>query len=74
MMKTLQQARMEGIWISHDHYVYIMHGKLWKSVRGFRNNMSRILDVGVCALAPTQSAPNREMYCLFLKGLMKSLS
>lgn len=65
MLKTLQQARMEGIWKPAMSYLYKWGDTVYMTDRGSRTNMGHALDVGVLALAEFQDRQlNRKKYTL----------
>ena len=65
MLKTLQQARMEGIWKPALSYVYKWGDTVYMTDRGSRTNMSHALDVGVFTLAEFQDRQlKRKRYIL----------
>jgi hypothetical protein len=51
MLKTLQQARKEGIWCPSVGYEYNWGGKVWRTDRGSKWDLRYVLDVGVLSLS-----------------------
>lgn len=73
MLKTLQQARMEGIWIPALEYFYKWGDEIFRTERGSRRAMGHISDIGIFTLSPHLAKSNRQRY-IPSQLLMKTLS
>lgn len=63
MLKTLQQARMEGIWKPCLEYLYRWGKRLYCTDRGSETDMALPLDVGVFDVSSqTQKSLGRQRY------------
>lgn len=64
MLKTLQQARMEGIWIPSVKYFYNWNGRITCALRGTPGDLGNILDIGFLSAARPQhkSPPTQTRY------------
>lgn len=63
MLKTLQQARMEGIWKPCLEYLYRWGSRLYCTDRGSETDMALPLDVGVFNISSqTQKPLGRQRY------------
>jgi hypothetical protein len=66
MLKTLQQARFEGIWKPCLRYLYRWGDKVFVTDRGSESNMGLALDVGVFNISPRHRNPlGRQRYYIF---------
>jgi hypothetical protein len=66
MLKTLQQARFEGIWKPCLRYLYRWGDKVFVTDRGSESNMGLALDVGVFNISPRHRNPlGRQRYTIF---------
>jgi hypothetical protein len=63
MLKTLQQARLEGIWKPCLEYLYRWGNRLYCTDRGSETDMGIPLDVGVFTISSqTQRSLGRQRY------------
>lgn len=74
MLKTLQQARMEGIWKPCLSYTYRWGDQLWTTDRGSRRNLGITIDVGIFRLSADKNSPRRQRLGLQGTRLCKIIS
>jgi hypothetical protein len=74
LLKTLQQARLEGIWKPAFSYLYRWGDRICWTDRGERNRMFNIFDVGICVVDSQQEMPlNRQRYATHVAIINKRL-
>jgi hypothetical protein len=64
MLKTLQQARAEGIWKPCLEYLYRWGKRLYCTDRGSETDMGVALDVGVFTISSKTQESFRQQRCL----------
>ena len=68
MLKTLQQARAEGVWKPCLEYLYKWGKRLYCTDRGSETDMGVALDVGVFTISSKTQESFRRQRCLIVVG------
>jgi hypothetical protein len=63
MLKTLQQARIEGIWQPCTIYAYKWDDKLYITDRASRDDLGLVLDVGIFTISQKNNFPFTRKRC-----------
>lgn len=74
MLKTLQQARFEGIWQPCTAYAYRWGEKIYVTDRASRDDLGLVLDLGVVNISPQNSHRfTRERCVPSIRSLCKTI-